>query len=229
MNLAARCPLLDLFVGTLFIQFIGGILYFIVLTNTGIVQFLYVTTKSFMLVMPFLLLFFGLQLPPFQLRKNVLQSLVYGMVSGVAISALILAVFVMFHSTFVLYAENILSKVIDVGILPYYLWAAIGMSLAHSLFEEYFWRWYVVRGLQTFISPQRALLIGAGLFALHHYIILSQFVPMGLTLLFGTCVGIGGWIWSWIYQKTDSVLGAWVSHAIVDATIFAIGYLLITG
>jgi len=218
---------IGIFVTSLFLQFFGALFYFVLFTDTGFVQLFYSATKVLMIVVPVALIVSKFKLPRLLFKENALMSLVYGVVSGVLMSGFILGAFFTFYDTFFTYSSNILAKVIEVGILPYYFWVAIGISVFHSLFEELFWRWYAVHGLQNFLSPLSAMLIGAGLFALHHYVLLSQFVSWELTLLFGTLVGVGGLIWSWMYKKTGSILSAWVSHAIVDATLFSIGYLLI--
>ena len=65
----------------------------------------------------------------------------------------------------------------------------------------------------------------------HHVIILAAYFG-GLsimTILFSLAVAIGGAFWAWLYHRTKSLLGPWVSHAIVDAAIYLIGYDLIKG
>jgi membrane protease YdiL (CAAX protease family) len=48
-----------------------------------------------------------------------------------------------------------------------------------------------------------------------------------LTWLFSAGVAIGGAFWAWLYNKSGSLYGPWLSHALVDAAIFAIGYDLV--
>ncbi len=218
----------NLFLLTLFVQFAGGVLYFTVFSDPSVVQPLYAFTKLVMLLAPVTLAYLAFRLPQFSLKKNTSTSLLLGLLSGVLISALIYGVFIIFQAQFLEFAPNITQKVKDFGILEYYLLAAIAVSLVHSLFEEYFWRWYVVGGLQTRLTPVFAIILGAALFSLHHFVILSQFFSIELTLLFGSLVGVGGAIWSLIYKKTGSLLGPWLSHALVDATLFYIGWLLIS-
>ncbi len=54
-----------------------------------------------------------------------------------------------------------------------------------------------------------------------------QLVGVGLTVLFGTLVGLGGIIWSFVYWRTKSLLAPWISHALVDGALFYIGFLII--
>jgi len=42
-------------------------------------------------------------------------------------------------------------------------------------------------------------------------------------------IGVGGMIWSWMYLRQASLLGAWIAHMIVDFGILWIGYQLLFG
>ena len=42
-----------------------------------------------------------------------------------------------------------------------------------------------------------------------------------------SAVAIGGAFWAWLYNRTNSLLAPWVSHALIDAGIFWIGYDLV--
>ena len=37
-------------------------------------------------------------------------------------------------------------------------------------------------------------------------------------------VAVGGAAWAWLYERTGSVLAPWVSHLLIDATLFVIGW-----
>ena len=45
-----------------------------------------------------------------------------------------------------------------------------------------------------------------------------------MTYFFAICVAIGGMIWAWLYDRTGSLYGPWLSHLAVDAGIFFIGW-----
>lgn len=181
-----------------------------------------------MLLAPIILYFAGFKLPKLNFKNNILQSLIYGFFTGFLVSGLIFAVYFIFQSFFEQFGSNILLKVNDFGILSYYWFVAVGVSVFHSLFEEYYWRFYVVRGFDVKFDYKYSILLGNFFFTIHHYVILSQFVPLHLAFFLGTFVGFGGVVWSYIYKKTDSVLGNWISHVIVDFSLFIIGYFLLT-
>lgn len=207
------------------LQFIGSLFYFVWFGDASYIQLMYTGTKVVMLVIPLIMIALGLRLPPFSLRPN---NVILGMITGMAMAGLILGVYALFQSSFIVFAPAIASKVAEAGILPYYSTVAIVMSLGHSLFEEYFWRWYVVRALMTRFAVMPSILLGNAVFALHHYVVLSQFFTWPLVVIFGTAVGIAGCIWSLLYQRTGSLLGAWISHALADIAIFIVGYLIVT-
>jgi membrane protease YdiL (CAAX protease family) len=41
------------------------------------------------------------------------------------------------------------------------------------------------------------------------------------------CVAAGGVIWAVLYRRYGTLLGPWLSHALVDAAIFAIAYQMV--
>jgi hypothetical protein len=44
-----------------------------------------------------------------------------------------------------------------------------------------------------------------------------------MAFFLGSCVGIGGVLWSVLMVKQRSLLGAWMSHMVVDIGIMIIG------
>jgi hypothetical protein len=93
--------------------------------------------------------------------------------------------------------------------------------------EEYVWRWFVFRKFETF-APGGIAIIAASLgFTAHHVIALAAQFDWRITVLGSVGVFIGGVTWSWLYLRYQSVWPCYLSHAIVDAPVFWIGYDLI--
>jgi membrane protease YdiL (CAAX protease family) len=115
---------------------------------------------------------------------------------------------------------------LGVGSVPRFAVLATFYSLAHSLLEEYYWRWFVFGRLRRLTSPSAAIGISSVGFMAHHVCIISTFFgwfsPM--SLLLSAAVAIGGVIFAAIYQRTNSLYAPWISHAFVDAAIFLVGY-----
>lgn len=106
--------------------------------------------------------------------------------------------------------------------------AALGIfySLIHSLLEEYYWRWFVFGQLRRWTSFHTAIAISALGFMAHHVLVLGRFFGPAspLTWLLSACVAVGGAFWAWLYEKSGSLVGPWLSHMLVDGAIFACGY-----
>ena len=66
-------------------------------------------------------------------------------------------------------------------------------------------------------------------FLAHHVLVLGKFFGFAnpATYLLSACIAVGGAVWAWLYDRTGSLLGPWLSHMLVDAAIFAIGYDLV--
>jgi membrane protease YdiL (CAAX protease family) len=37
-------------------------------------------------------------------------------------------------------------------------------------------------------------------------------------------VAVGGALWAWLYRRSGSLLGPWLSHMLVDAALMAAGW-----
>jgi membrane protease YdiL (CAAX protease family) len=130
-------------------------------------------------------------------------------------------------------APMIRAKIAGFGISSIAAYAALGVfySAVHSLLEEYYWRWFTFGQLRRLLPLWPAVLISALGFMGHHVVVLYQFFPdkLWLALLLSAGVGIGGVFWAWLYDRTGSLYGPWLSHMLIDAGIFWIGYDLVRG
>lgn len=120
-------------------------------------------------------------------------------------------------------------KEMQIGSVFVFACIAIGYALVHSLLEEYYWRWFVFGNLTKVSSLSVAVTISSIGFAAHHVIVLARYFGWSnpWTYLLSACIAIGGAIWAWLYQRHGTLLGPWVSHGLVDAMIFVIGYQMI--
>ena len=128
-------------------------------------------------------------------------------------------------------SQEITAKVTGWNIDAAWKYALLGLfySLFHSLLEEYYWRWFVFSQLRRSISINAAIAISSLGFMAHHVLVLGKFFGFDhwITYAFSACIAIGGAVWAWLYHRTGSLLGPWLSHLLVDAAIFAIGYDLV--
>jgi membrane protease YdiL (CAAX protease family) len=110
-----------------------------------------------------------------------------------------------------------------------YALLAIFYSAIHSLLEEYYWRWFVFGQLKRLNGLPAAIAISSFGFAAHHVLVLQLYFGWlsPFTWLFSFAIVIGGAFWAWLYNKSNSLAVPWLSHALIDAAIFAIGYTMI--
>ncbi|QEG23444.1 CPBP family intramembrane glutamic endopeptidase [Mariniblastus fucicola] len=127
--------------------------------------------------------------------------------------------------------DRVQEKVSDLGIDSVWKYALLGLfyALVHSFLEEYYWRWFVFDLLKRFVNVPAANAISSLGFMAHHVVLLSDFFgwTSPMTWLCSAGVAIGGAYWAWLYQKTGTLMWSWVSHMVVDAGIFAVGYFLV--
>lgn len=213
-------------VPALFLQGIGAYLYFVVLADTAAASPMYGAVKVLLLLWPLAWLKLGAPLPKFSLSFT-RRSIALGLTCGIAMASVIAAFAAIDFDNLLSFGNTLSTKADDLFPLAYYIPVAIVFSLFHALFEEYFWRWFVFGGLQLRLSDVAASIVGSLGFTLHHVIVLSQFFPAPLVALGSLGVFAGGLIWCRLYRDTRSLGAAWISHAVVDLTLFAIGYAII--
>jgi membrane protease YdiL (CAAX protease family) len=111
-----------------------------------------------------------------------------------------------------------------------YLGMGIFLSCVHSLAEEYYWRWFVYGWMRRHLPVVAAIVLSSIGFMLHHVVVLGVFFPDNFWLLampFSLGVAIGGGVWAWIYERSGSLYAPWLSHALIDGAIMAIGYVML--
>ena len=103
--------------------------------------------------------------------------------------------------------------------------------LVHSFLEEYYWRWFIFRLMRQLMPPAAAIVLSSLAFTLHHVIVLGAYFGWRspATAVFSLAVAVAGAVWAWMYHRSGSLLGPWLSHALADAAIFAVGYGLVRG
>lgn len=161
-----------------------------------------------------------------------------GLVASVLFGALVLAAMLLLYRFWLEPSgmlaglrEQVWRKVQDLGVdsVARYVGLGVFYSLGHSLLEEYYWRWFVFGQLRLRFNLPAAVTIASLGFMAHHVILLATFLgsTSPLTYLFSLGVAAGGAVWACLYVWGRSLVGPWLSHILVDAAIFWIGYELI--
>ncbi len=156
-----------------------------------------------------------------------------GLLFGFVVFAVILVAFWSWFSDAELArsaGENIHRFLARSGITSFeqYVLVAAGYSLLHAGLEEIYWRWFIFGGLLGFLGGGSALVLAAVTFTAHHVVILGVYLGWGswhqVICSFG--VFLGGAYWCWLFLRSNSLVGPWLSHVVVDVAIFAVGYYL---
>ena len=159
------------------------------------------------------------------------KGMFVGVLFGTMVVALMLAIYffrMTDHPMLDSLRENILDKVTGFGVDQPWKFLVMGIwySVFHSLFEEYYWRWFVFPQCRRFFPFWVAVAVSSLGFMLHHVLVLAFYLGWDslFTYQISLCIAIGGAFWAWLFHRSESLYPAWLSHAIVDAGIFWLGY-----
>lgn len=126
-------------------------------------------------------------------------------------------------------APQLRKQVGDFGVMDHYFLFGMFIAVVHSWLEEYYWRGFVFGHLRRLVPVWAAHLLAALAFMAHHVVVLHTFFPGPMAWLLSAGVATGGLVWSILYQRHGTLLGAWVSHLVVDVVVIVIGWQLIQG
>jgi membrane protease YdiL (CAAX protease family) len=106
------------------------------------------------------------------------------------------------------------------------------VSLAHSLMEEYYFRWFIFALLRRHLKLWAAIAVSSLAFMAHHVVVLAVYFPGATQFLlvvvpFSLAVAVGGAVWAWLYERSQSLYAPWISHLLIDAGIMVVGYDLV--
>jgi membrane protease YdiL (CAAX protease family) len=208
---------------------VGTWLYFFAFADPRWMQLSYLLAKG---VQVALIVWAGFALRS-AARQKLLPSLLPGLASGVLVGGGLLAVYRWHFAGQPLLAAApglLRAKLEAFGIESAFgfLLLAVFYSLVHSLFEELYWRRLVYGGLRRHLPVGAATVLGGLAFASHHVLLLVGYLN-GFTLfsvIGGLSVAGVGMLWSWLYERSGRLAGAWVSHVLVDAALMWIGFQL---
>jgi membrane protease YdiL (CAAX protease family) len=201
--------------------------------STSVQQTTYLVVKIIQFAFPLVWVLLVLRESP-QLRRPNASGLILGAGFSLAVVGagwLLFDLILRDTPVFAAAAPRIHEKIAEFGIDSLWKYAALGLfySLIHSLLEEYYWRWFVFRQLRSLVPLWPAIVVSALAFMGHHVILLSEFFKEApwLAWLLSSAVAVGGAFWAWLYERTGSIYSAWLSHLLIDAGIFWVGYELV--
>jgi membrane protease YdiL (CAAX protease family) len=214
-------------------------LYFLILAGEGggpsrIQQVTYSGGKVVQFAFPLVFLFFVTGSWP-RMGRPAAAGLALGLGFGVAVALAMFGLYFLVLRDTPLFAESptrIRHKLEEFGVASPagYLGLAAVLTVVHSLLEEYYWRWFVFGGLRRLMTLGPAVAVSSLGFMAHHVIVLYVYLPgyfLTAVVPFSLAIAVGGACWAWIYERTRSLIAPWLSHLLVDAAIFVIGWDLV--
>jgi membrane protease YdiL (CAAX protease family) len=170
-------------------------------------------------------------------RRPSLNGVLFGIGFGLLVAGLILGLYKFWLATSPVFAglpDLVREKLAKMGAATPagFVRLTIFLSIIHSLFEEYYWRWFIYGRLRLHINRPVAMVLAGLAFMGHHVVILAGYFPgrfLESVLPFSLAIALGGIVWAWLYERSGSLLGPWLSHLIVDAALMAVGYQLAFG
>jgi len=215
------------------LPFVAALFYFVLFSEHPVARVLYGLTKLFTLIWPVLAFRFILhgRWRPVRWRDPAhVRSIPLGAAVGVGVGLLAFGLMQTPLGEVVRASGgSIRAKAVELGILDHYWTFALFLALMHSLLEEYYWRWFVFGQLRRVIPVAGAHALAATSFAAHHVVIATQFFPVAWGVVLGAMVGVGGFLFSWLYARQGTLIGAWTAHALIDLALLWIGYGLVGG
>ncbi len=156
-------------------------------------------------------------------------GLAWGLVSGLVIGGATMGLYfgwLRSSPLFVTSAAVVREKLFGIGLTSPAAIIAMSFfySLLHSLLEEYYWRWFVFGRLRGLMPLGGAIAISSLGFMAHHTILVFHYFSWPWATIASAAVAIGGALWAWRCERDGSLWGVWISHMLVNAAIFAIGY-----
>ncbi len=124
--------------------------------------------------------------------------------------------------------EGIVAKVSALGLTEHYWTMALVISLWNSLFEEYYWRAFLLGEMRRWTSSATLLcMLGGVLFGVHHVFALLPLFPLWQVALFTTGTVVAGAVWCRMRLAGLSIVDCYVSHVLAALAVMWIGYDLI--
>ena len=153
-----------------------------------------------------------------------------GALTGLVVAGSVFVGYALFGK-FVIDVDLMRATAAEVGFdrKAFYLGLVTYLSFVNSLGEEYVWRWFVYRKSETLWGATAATFLTAVFFSIHHAFALYPQFGWPLTIIGSTGTFVGSLIWSWLYRRYGSLWPAYVSHAIIDLSIFAVGWKVLFG
>lgn len=194
-------------------------------------QTIHLTAKIWLLALPLIWVVF-VERGRLRLPKLKWQGMPAGILSGLAILAVIIGAWELFANSMVDTAK-FQEKMQEIGLdtqMRFIAFASV-ITFINALLEEYVWRWFVYSKWQEALSRfagkfaiPGAIILAGLCFMLHHTIAMSLYFDWKVNAMASFGVFSGGVIWSILYLRSNNIYAAYVSHIFADIALFYVGY-----
>jgi len=110
-----------------------------------------------------------------------------------------------------------------------FLLGSLYFCLVNASLEEYAWRWFCLEKCRAILPDSAAVALAALFFTLHHFLAIRILSSTGPALVASAGVFAGGCLWGAMAVRYRSVWPGFVSHALADGAIFAVGAVVAFG
>ncbi|GAE91118.1 hypothetical protein JCM21714_55 [Gracilibacillus boraciitolerans JCM 21714] len=107
-----------------------------------------------------------------------------------------------------------------------FIFVAIYIAIVNSLLEEFFFRGFAFLTLLRFSTRRIAYLFSAGMFAIYHIAMMTDWFSIWLFVLILISLFIAGLLFNRLDEKADSILPSWIVHISANISINLIGMML---
>ena len=207
-----------------------GVLFGMVLfPDTSFGQGVFIFSKFWLLALPAIWFFLIERGRPSRVH-TVPGGYIAGWLSGLLISAFVIGAAWLLGDRLI-DREFFREMIAGVGLdqKPLYLAGAAYWILVNSVLEEYVWRWFTVRQCSKLFHPTGAIIASGVGFTIHHFIAMQVYFSPLTAALCSLFILIGGVWWSWMFVRYKTIWPGWLSHALVDIAVFAVGYFWLFG
>ena len=210
-------------------------IYFVALGGSGrpnvMQQATYASGKTLQFAIPILFFVFVVRRFPTLRRPNT-GGLLLGLGFGLLVSAIMIGGYHGGLHSSKMFAQSparIRQKLDEFGVTSPLEFLGLGLFIAviHSFLEEYYWRWFVFGRLSTLMPVRPAIALSSLGFMAHHVIVICAYVPDRFwtgAVPASLAVALGGAAWAWLYHRARSLIAPWLSHALIDISLFVIGW-----
>jgi membrane protease YdiL (CAAX protease family) len=213
-------------------------LYFVRFGDAPWMRTLYLLAKGVQATLPLIGWLLGMRLHGRPSSTHAVRSsIVSGIASGVLLGSLVALGYASLRDwpPLAIAPARIAARLAALGVTSAagFLVLSLALAVAHSLFEEYYWRWFLFGQLEQRLPFRIALALASLAFALHHWIVVDSFLGgrhrLDATLPLTLAVVLGGALWCWLFHRGRSLVPSWISHLLVDAALMWVGWRLWAG